>query len=52
MPDSVNRDCIEFCTRILDGSITGEKTDNPFGGVSYAASYGAVRIVYTPDLVK
>ena len=52
MPDSVNRDCIELCKRILDGTIEGEKTEDSFTGSSLAAVYGAVRIVYPPELMK
>ncbi len=52
MPDSINRDCIELCTRLLDGRIQGEKIEDAFSGESLAATYNTCRIVYAPDQVR
>ncbi len=52
MPDSISRDCIKLCSQILDGRVKGEEVEDPFTGMSLAASYGAARIVYKPELVK
>ena len=52
MPDSISRDCIELCTRILDGREKGEGVKDAFSGTCLAASYGACRIVYLPGQVS
>ncbi len=52
MPETLVRDCIELCQRLLDGTEAGEETENPFCGSCRTARGRTMQIVYSADQVK
>lgn len=52
MPECLTRDCIELCEKLLDGSVVGEQTYNPFCGDCLLARNNTMQIVYTEEQRK